>query len=183
MTMGKIVLEFWVGLFVALGCVALLFLTLQVGNMRSSSFQATYSVKLNFGDIGSLKSSAPVKCAGVVVGRVAAIGLDRRTYQALVTIDIEKHYQFPKDSSAKILTSGLLGEQYVALEPGGGSEMLKAGDTITMTQSAMVLENVIAQFLYGKAAALGARESAAPARAPVSVAPPSPLSTSSAAGQ
>jgi len=180
--MRKIVREFRVCLFVALGCVALLFLVLKVGNMTSLPFQATYSIMLKFDNIGSLKSRAPVKCAGVVVGTVASIGFDRNTYQAMVTTDIQKQYQFPKDSSAKILTSGLLGEQYVSIEPGGARDMLKTGDTITMTQSALVLENVIAQLLYSKAANLGAAAPAAPARAPVPVDPTSPLSTS-AAGQ
>lgn len=159
MTMKKTALDFWVGLFVVLGFIALLFLALKAGNMSSLSFQATYPVKLKFDNIGGLKPRAPVKSAGVTVGRVASIGFDSNTYQALVTINLDQQYQFPKDSSAKILTSGLLGEQYIGLEPGGDTAMLKAGDTISMTQSAIVLENLIGQFLYSKAADSGASKS------------------------
>jgi len=173
MTMKKTVLDFWVGLFVLLGLIAALFLALKVGNMSSLSFQATYPVKLKFDNIGGLKVRAPVKSAGVVVGRVTSIGFDTNTYQALVTIDIDKQYPFPKDTSAKILTSGLLGEQYIGLEPGGDSEMLKAGDTISMTQSAIVLENLIGQFLYSKAADAGGAK-AAPAAAPAPSPTPAP---------
>jgi phospholipid/cholesterol/gamma-HCH transport system substrate-binding protein len=179
MTMKKTVLDFWVGLFVLLGLIAALFLALKVGNMSSLSFQATYPVKLKFDNIGGLKARAPVKSAGVVVGRVTSIGFDTNTYQAVVTIDIDKQYPFPKDTSAKILTSGLLGEQYIGLEPGGDTEMLKAGDTISMTQSAIVLENLIGQFLYSKAAdAGGAKAAPAPAPAP---APSAPAASSPAA--
>jgi len=163
--MKKTALDFWVGLFVVLGFVALLFLALKAGNMSSLSFQQTYAVKLKFDNIGGLKARAPVKSAGVTVGRVGSIGFDANTYQAVVTIDIDKQYQFPKDSSAKILTSGLLGEQYIGLEPGGDDQMLKNGDTITMTQSAVVLENLIGQFLYNKAADSGASKAATPAAA------------------
>lgn len=178
MTMKKTALDFWVGLFVLLGFAAVLFLALKAGNMSSLSFQATYPVKLKFDNIGGLKVRAPVKSSGVVVGRVASIGFDTNSYQALVTIDIDKQYQFPKDTSAKIQTSGLLGEQYIGLEPGGDTEMLKAGDTISMTQSAIVLENLIGQFLYGKAADAGGSKAgaaapppAAPAAAPMAPAP------------
>ncbi|MDG0026432.1 outer membrane lipid asymmetry maintenance protein MlaD [Trinickia sp. Y13] len=185
MTMKKTVLDFWVGLFVVLGLIAVLFLALKVGNMSSLSFQATYPVKLKFDNIGGLKVRAPVKSAGVVVGRVSSIGFDTNTYQALVTIDIDKQYPFPKDSSAKILTSGLLGEQYIGLEAGGDSEMLKAGDTISMTQSAIVLENLIGQFLYSKAADAGSAKAApapsAPAAAPSTPAPSAPAASSPAA--
>jgi phospholipid/cholesterol/gamma-HCH transport system substrate-binding protein len=138
--------------------------------MSSISFQPTYAVKLKFDNIGGLKARAPVKSAGVTVGRVGSISFDQNTYQAVVTIDIDKQYAFPKDSSAKILTSGLLGEQYIGLEPGGDDQMLKNGDAISMTQSAVVLENLIGQFLYNKAADSGASKSpaapAAPAPAP-----------------
>jgi phospholipid/cholesterol/gamma-HCH transport system substrate-binding protein len=171
MTMKKTALDFWVGLFVVVGFLAVLFLALKVGNMSSLSFQATYPVKMKFDNIGGLKPRAAVKSAGVVVGRVGAIGFDTNTYQALVTLDLDKQYQFPKDSSAKILTSGLLGEQYVGLEPGGDTEMLKAGDTITMTQSAIVLENLIGQFLYSKAADAGGA-SAGGAKPAAGAAPP-----------
>ncbi|MBN3772820.1 MULTISPECIES: outer membrane lipid asymmetry maintenance protein MlaD [Burkholderia] len=173
MTMKKTALDFWVGLFVVVGFLAVLFLALKVGNMSSLSFQPTYSVKMKFDNIGGLKPRAAVKSAGVVVGRVKTIGFDTNTYQALVTIDVDGQYQFPKDSSAKILTSGLLGEQYIGLDPGGDTEMLKTGDTITMTQSAIVLENLIGQFLYSKAAdAGGAKPAAGAPAAPAPVAVP-----------
>ncbi|AYQ37003.1 MULTISPECIES: outer membrane lipid asymmetry maintenance protein MlaD [Burkholderia] len=181
MTMKKTALDFWVGLFVVVGFLAVLFLALKVGNMSSLSFQPTYSVKMKFDNIGGLKPRAAVKSAGVVVGRVKTVGFDTNTYQALVTIDIDGQFPFPKDSSAKILTSGLLGEQYIGLEPGGDTEMLKAGDTITMTQSAIVLENLIGQFLYSKAADAGGAKPAAgapAAPAPVSV-PASAVSAAS----
>ncbi|AOR68164.1 outer membrane lipid asymmetry maintenance protein MlaD [Burkholderia stabilis] len=182
MTMKKTALDFWVGLFVVVGFLAVLFLALKVGNMSSLSFQPTYSVRMKFDNIGGLKPRAAVKSAGVVVGRVKTVGFDTNTYQALVTIDIDGQYPFPKDSSAKILTSGLLGEQYIGLEPGGDTEMLKAGDTITMTQSAIVLENLIGQFLYSKAAdAGGAKPAAGASAAPAPVAVPASAVSGSAA--
>ena len=164
--MKKTALDFWVGLFVLCGFVALLFLALKAGNMSALSFQPTYQVKMHFDNIGGLKGGAAVKSSGVVVGRVDTIGFDDKTFQALVTIDIDKKFQFPDDSSAKILTSGLLGEQYIGLEPGGSEQNLKSGDTIAMTQSAIVLENLISQFLYSKAADSGAASGASAANAP-----------------
>jgi phospholipid/cholesterol/gamma-HCH transport system substrate-binding protein len=145
-------LDLWVGLFVLLGAAALLFLAMKAGNMSSMSFEQVYPVVTRFDNIGGLKPRAPVKSAGVVVGRVADISFDDKSYQATVTLNIESRYLFPKDTSAKILTSGLLGEQYIGLEPGGDTVNLAAGDRITMTQSAMVLENLISQFLFSKAA-------------------------------
>jgi phospholipid/cholesterol/gamma-HCH transport system substrate-binding protein len=145
-------LDVWVGLFVVLGVVALMFLALKAGNMGSLAFGETYAVTGKFDNIGSLKRQAPVKGAGVVVGRVSSITFDDRTFQALVTMDIEVAYKFPKDSSAKILTSGLLGEQYIGIDPGGAMENLVAGDKINRTQSATVLENLINQFIFSKAA-------------------------------
>jgi phospholipid/cholesterol/gamma-HCH transport system substrate-binding protein len=145
-------LDLWVGLFVLAGALALLFLALKAGNMSTFSFQKTYPVITKFDNIGGLKPRAPVKSAGVVVGRVADISFDDKSYQAQVTLELESRYQFPKDSSAKILTSGLLGEQYIGLEPGGDTANLAAGDRIKMTQSAIVLENLISQFLFSKAA-------------------------------
>lgn len=145
-------LDLWVGLFVLVGALALLFLALKAGNMSTFSFEKTYPVITKFDNIGGLKPRAPVKSAGVVVGRVADIRFDDKSYQALVTLELETRYQFPKDSSAKILTSGLLGEQYIGLEPGGDTANLAAGDRIKMTQSAIVLENLISQFLFSKAA-------------------------------
>ncbi|MGV3655511.1 MAG: outer membrane lipid asymmetry maintenance protein MlaD [Noviherbaspirillum sp.] len=144
--------DVWVGLFVVLGVGALLFLALQVGNMGSLSFGKTYPVVARFDNIGGLKPRAPVKSAGVVVGRVENIGFNDQTFQAEVTLQLQSGFKFPKDSSAKILTSGLLGEQYIGLEPGGDTNNLAAGDRIKMTQSAIVLENLIGQFLFSKAA-------------------------------
>ncbi len=145
-------LDIWVGLFVLLGAAALMFLALKAGNMSSLSFGQTYPVITKFDNIGGLKPQAPVKSAGVVVGRVGEIKFDDKSYQALVTLNLESRYKFPKDTSAKILTAGLLGEQYIGLEVGGDTNVLAAGDKIKMTQSAVVLENLISQFLYSKAA-------------------------------
>jgi phospholipid/cholesterol/gamma-HCH transport system substrate-binding protein len=145
-------LDLWVGLFVAIGLGALLFLALKVGNLASFSAAETYLVKANFDNIGGLKKRAPVKSAGVVVGRVEDIVFDTETYDATVTVSIDKRYAFPKDTSAKILTAGLLGEQYIGLAAGGDTAKLKNGDTLKITQSAVVLENLISQFLFNKAA-------------------------------
>jgi phospholipid/cholesterol/gamma-HCH transport system substrate-binding protein len=158
--MRKSPIDVWVGIFVAIGLLAALFLALKVGNMNAVSFQPTYTITARFDNIGGLKPRAPVKSAGVVVGRIADIRFDDTTYQATVTMTLERSYQFPKDSSAKILTSGLLGEQYVGLEAGGSDQMLAQGSQITQTQSAVVLENLISQFLYNKAADGGKDESA-----------------------
>ncbi len=145
-------IDFWVGLFVIAGLAALLFLALKAGNLASFSTQDTYRINAKFDNIGGLKPRAPVKSAGVVVGRVAAIRFDDKTYQAVADIDLDSSYKFPKDSSAKILTSGLLGEQYLGLEPGADQAMLANGDRLTSTQSAVILENLISQFLFSKAA-------------------------------
>lgn len=146
-------MDVWVGLFVLLGALALAFLALKAGNMSSFSFEDTsYSVTTKFDNIGGLKPRAPVKSAGVVVGRVGEIRFDDKSFQAVVTLNMDSRYKFPKDTSAKILTSGLLGEQYIGLEAGGDTQNLAAGDQIKMTQSAVVLENLISQFLYSKAA-------------------------------
>lgn len=145
-------LDIWVGLFVMLGVAALMFLALQAGNMSSLSFSQTYAITAKFDNIGSLRPQAAVKASGVVVGRVASIRFDDKTYKALVTLDMEEGYHFPKDSSAKILTAGLLGEQYVGIEAGGDTNNLVAGDKIARTQSAAVLEDLINQFIYSKAA-------------------------------
>lgn len=143
--------DWWVGLFILLGAIALAFLALRAGNLSSFSFAPTYALSAKFDNIGGLKVRAPVKSAGVVVGRVASITLDEKTFQAVVTIQIEKNYRFPKDSSAKILTSGLLGEQYIGLEAGGEDANLVAGATLQFTQSAIVLESLISQFLFSSA--------------------------------
>jgi len=146
-----------VGAFVLLGIAALFFMALQVSNLGAMTTGSTYEVKAYFDNIGGLKPRAAVKSAGVVVGRVRAIQFDDQQYQASVTLDLETRYQFPKDTSAKILTAGLLGENYIGLEPGGDLEMLKASDKIMMTQSAVVLENLISQFLYNRPAESGAK--------------------------
>jgi len=176
--MKKNSLDYWVGLFVVVGFAALLFLALKAGNMSSFSFQDTYTVTAQFDNIGGLKPRAPVKSAGVVVGRVASINFDDKQYLATVTLNLEKRYEFPRDTSAKILTSGLLGEQYIGLEAGGDDKMLAQGGKITMTQSAVVLENLIGQFLYNKAADAGGG-SGSNASAP---APTSSSSTSNTSG-
>ena len=144
--------DFWVGLFVIAGFGALLFLALKAGNLASFSFEKSYQVNARFDNIGGLKPRAPVKSAGVVVGRVAAIRFDDKTYQAVAVLDLEQQYKFPKDTSAKILTSGLLGEQYIGLEAGGDAAMLASGERIVSTQSAVLLENLISRFLFNKAA-------------------------------
>jgi len=150
--MKRKALDLWVGVFVAMGLGALLFLALKVGNLASFSAAQTYQVKANFDNIGGLKKRAPVKSAGVVVGRVEDIDFDTETYEATVALSIDRRYEFPKDSSAKILTAGLLGEQYIGLAAGGDSAKLKDGDKLKLTQSAVVLENLISQFLFSKAA-------------------------------
>jgi phospholipid/cholesterol/gamma-HCH transport system substrate-binding protein len=157
--------DVWVGLFVLLGAAAIVFLALQAANLLTLSFQQTYRVVAKFDNIGGLKPKAAVKSSGVVVGRVESIGFDDKSYQARVTLAMENRFQFPKDSSLKILTSGLLGEQYIGIEAGSDEKNLAAGDTISSTQSAVVLENLIAQFLYNKAAD-GGSSSNAPAPAP-----------------
>ena len=143
--------DWWVGLFVLLGAIALAFLALRAGNLSTFSFSSTYNLSAKFDNIGGLKVRAPVKSAGVVVGRVSDIKLDDKTFQAVVTLKMEKDFAFPTDSSAKILTSGLLGEQYIGIEPGGEDKDLKNGNVITMTQSAIVLETLISKFLYNTA--------------------------------
>lgn len=144
--------DIWVGIFVLLGAVALLFLALQSANLLSLSFQETYKVTAKFDNIGGLKPKAALKSAGVVVGRVESITFDDKSFQARVTLAIESRYAFPKDSSLKILTSGLLGEQYLGIEPGADEKVLVNNDKVSSTQSAVVLENLISQFLYSKAA-------------------------------
>jgi phospholipid/cholesterol/gamma-HCH transport system substrate-binding protein len=144
--------DVWVGLFVLLGAAAILFLALKSANLLTLSFQSNYTVSGRFDNIGGLKRQAAVKSAGVVVGRVESVTFDDKTFQATVTMSIESRYQFPKDSSLKILTSGLLGEQYIGIEAGAEADNLSNGDRIQATQSAVVLENLISQFLYNKAA-------------------------------
>lgn len=146
------VLDLWVGLFVALGLASLLFLALKAANASSFSADRTYTLKARFDNIGGLKVRAPVKSAGVVVGRVTDITLDKESFEAVVTFSVNADYPFPKDTLAKILTSGLLGEQYIGLSAGGDTVAFKDGETVKITQSAVVLENLIGQFLYNRAA-------------------------------
>jgi len=156
--MDRTLLDLWVGIFVAAGIAALFVLALKVGN-ASTTFNtgATYSLIAEFDNIGGLKVRAPVKSSGVVVGRVDDIQFDSKKFTARVVMNIDKRYEFPKDTSVSILTSGLLGEQYVGVEAGGDSAMLKEGDTVKLTQSAVVLEKLIGQFLYNKAAEGGSK--------------------------
>ena len=160
--MERSVLDLWVGIFVAGGIAALLILALKVGN-ASETFNMgdTYRVYAEFDNIGGLKPRAPVKSAGVVVGRVDQIQFNNESFRARVMMNIDKRYRFPRDSSVSILTSGLLGEQYIGMEAGADEKNLAPGDTISATQSAVVLENLIGQFLYNKAA-----DGASPAAAP-----------------
>jgi phospholipid/cholesterol/gamma-HCH transport system substrate-binding protein len=153
--MGKKGIETLVGLFVLLGLLGVVFLALKAANLGSFSGSDVYTVSARFDNIGGLKARAPVRSAGVTVGRVASIGLDPKTYQGVVTLDIERGYQFPKDSSAKILTSGLLGDQYIGLEPGAEEKNLAGGDAIKLTQSAVVLEDLISKVLFNKASEAG----------------------------
>ena len=150
--------DVWVGLFVLIGAVAILFLALQSANLLTLSFQKTYLISAKFDNVGGVKPKAAVRSTGVVVGRVENIVFDDKTFQARMTLALESQYVFPKDSSLKILTSGLLGEQYLGLEPGADEKTLAPGDTITSTQSAVVLENLISQFLFSKAAEGGTPE-------------------------
>ncbi|MBY0455074.1 MAG: outer membrane lipid asymmetry maintenance protein MlaD [Burkholderiaceae bacterium] len=144
--------DVWVGLFVILGALALVFLALQSANLLNLHFESGYRVTARFDNIGGLKPKAAVRSAGVVVGRIESITFDDKTFQANVTLALQKRYAFPKDSSLKILTSGLLGEQYVGIEAGADEASLADGDRVASTQSAVVLENLIGQFLYSKAA-------------------------------
>jgi len=144
-------LELWVGLFVAAGILALAMLAFKVGNLTSADVLDGYKITARFDNVGGLKVKAAVTMAGVRIGRVSAISFDDNRYQAVVTMDIDGRYKnIPKDSSASILTSGLLGDQYIGIEPGGDEAYLKDGDTIIRTQSALVLEKLIGQVLFSK---------------------------------
>ena len=151
--MDRTVLDLWVGVFVVAGVVALLFLAMRVGNAGETyNVRQTYQIVGRFDNIGGLKKRAPVKSAGVVVGRVADIQFDNQAFAAKVTMNIGQEFKFPKDTTASILTAGLLGEQYIGLEGGGDEKMLQNGESLKLTQSAVVLEKLIGQFLYNKAA-------------------------------
>lgn len=173
--MNRSTLDLWVGVFVTLGIAAILFLSLKVGNLLTLDRDPGYRLVAEFDNIGALKLRAPVKAAGVVVGRVAAIKLDPKTYRAVVTMRIDHGYEFSKDTIASILTSGLLGEVYIGLDSGGDTKMLQNGDRITVTQSAIVLEKLISQFMFDRAANAGegSASTAGPAAAAAGPALPS----------
>lgn len=149
--MERTTLDLWVGIFVVAGIGALVMLAMKVGNLGTYNVSESYQIHAYFSNIGGLKAKASIKSAGVLVGRVTDISLDTERYQAKVTMSLDKRYQFPKDTFAGIMTSGLLGEQYIGLMPGADSEMLKNGDQLKKTQSALVLEDLIGKFIYGKA--------------------------------
>ncbi len=159
--MGKKSIETLVGCFVLLGMAGLVFLALKAANLGGVGGGDTYTLKASFDNIGGLKVRAPVRTAGVTVGRVTSIKLDSKSFQGVVSMEIERGYQFPKDSAAKILTAGLLGDQYVGMDPGGDDKNLAPGETLAQTQSAVVLENLIGQFLSSKAEGPGAAASGA----------------------
>ncbi len=150
--MNRTVLDLWVGFFVAIGIASLLFLALKVGNLGSFNFSQTYVLKATFDNIGGLKVRGAVKSAGVVVGRISAIEFDPKSYEAVVSMEIDNRYRFPKDSSLSILTSGLLGEQYIGVDAGIDEQKLDGSQMVTRTNSAVVLEKLISQFLFDKAA-------------------------------
>ena len=150
--MDRKTIDLWVGIFMLMGVGALLWLSLRVGNLGEDRPSSTYEVEAKFSNIGGLKAKAPVKSAGVLVGRVSDIKFDNDRFQAMVMLTMDKRYSFPKDTSASILTSGLLGEVYIGLDPGGDEKKLNGGDKISLTQSAVVLERLIGQFMFGKAA-------------------------------
>lgn len=149
--MERKIYDFWVGLFIFAGFLGLLFLALQVGGTEGEGTLKTYNVEARFDNIGGLKMKAPVKSAGVLVGRVTNIHFDNNKFQAAVTLSLDKRFNFPKDTNAAILTSGLLGEVYVGLEAGGDDKNLAEGDKIAITQSAVVIEKLISQFMFSKA--------------------------------
>jgi phospholipid/cholesterol/gamma-HCH transport system substrate-binding protein len=155
--MNRTAIDLWVGIFVVIGLAAIVFLALKVGNLTSLNTVPSYRLEARFDNIGGLKLRAPVKAAGVVVGRVDGIRLDAKTYEAVVALRIDNGFQFTKDSIASILTSGLLGEVYIGIDAGGDAVMLADGATIAKTQSAVVLEKLIGQFLFDKASSGGSK--------------------------
>lgn len=150
--MNRQIIDLWVGIFLTLGAAAILFLALQVGNLSTAKLGETYPLEARFANIGGLKVKGPVKSAGVVVGRIADIAFDSENLEAVVHMKIDKRYQFPRDTFAAIYTSGLLGEQFIGLDAGGDEKNFQPGDVIRNTQSAVVLEKLVSQFLFSKAA-------------------------------
>lgn len=159
--MNRTILDLWVGFFVAIGVAALLFLAMKVGNVSGAQIHEPYSLSARFDNVGGLKVRGPVKSAGVVVGRVSEIHFDPQTYEAVVTMNIDSRYHFPKDTFAGIYTSGLLGEQFIGLDVGGDEKKLEPGQSFSKTQSAVVLEKLISKFLFNKASE---SDSSAPAQ-------------------
>jgi len=149
--MERATVDLWVGMFVVAGVAALVMLAMKVGNLSTYNVSETYQVHAYFSNIGGLKNQASIKSAGVLVGRVTSITLDTARYEAKVSMSLDKRYSFPNDTIGKILTAGLLGEQYIGLDAGGDEQMLKNGDQLKKTQSAAVLEDLIGKFLYSKA--------------------------------
>jgi len=149
--MNRTVIDLWVGIFVAVGIASLLFLSLKVGNLGAARLTDTYMLEARFDNIGGLKVRGPVKSAGVLVGRITDIRFDPGSFEAVVTMSVDGRYHFPRDTFASIYTAGLLGEQYIGLDAGGDETTLKGGDTIKKTQSAVVLEKLVSQFLFNKA--------------------------------
>jgi len=149
--MNRSVIDLWVGIFVAIGIAAFLFLALKVGNLSTAGMSESYVLSARFDNIGGLKVRGPVKSAGVVVGRISDISFDRETYEAVVTMNIDGRYRFPRDTFASIYTSGLLGEQYIGFDVGGDERMLNPGEVVPKTQSAVVLEKLISQLIFSKA--------------------------------
>jgi len=158
--MGRRQTETLVGTFVLLGMLAILFLALKAANLASFSFESHYPLLARFDNVGGLKVHAPVKSAGVTVGKVSSIAFDGSDYRAVVTMQIDDRFRFPADSDAKILTAGLLGDQYIGLDAGSDDRKLNAGETIAMAQSAIVLENLIGALVNSKAAEPAARPGA-----------------------
>lgn len=154
--MKRATIDLWVGIFVTMGIAAVFFMALKVGNLTGFNSVPGYTLEARFHNIGGLKARAPVKSSGVRVGRVESIALDPQTYEAVVNLRIEQQFYFTRDTIASILTSGLLGEQYIGLDAGGDIAMLKAGDRISKTQDAFVMEKLIGQFMFNKAAEGGA---------------------------
>ncbi len=156
--MNRSTIDLWVGIFVTVGFGAILFLALKVGNLLTLDRAPGYHLSANFDNIGGLKQRAPVKAAGVVVGRVESIRLDPKNYEAIVVMRVDRDVAFTKDTIASINTSGLLGEVYIGLDAGGDTVMLKDGEHIVKTQSAVVIEKLIGQFLFDKASDAGAKK-------------------------
>jgi phospholipid/cholesterol/gamma-HCH transport system substrate-binding protein len=156
--MNRTVLDLWVGVFVAAGIVALLFLALKASSFSGIPMENSYRLEARFDNIGGIRIQAPVKSAGVLVGRVTDIRLDDNSHEALVTLRINGRHTFPADTFAAIYTAGLLGDQFISLEPGGSETNLADGGQIAKTQSAIVLEKLISQFMFDKAADMSASQ-------------------------